>query len=97
MTPRDFSSMGEIVDDTAAEIAKAALGIPEADRIHMLNASESLIFLIVDKQGMATANCTVTKRDGARMLREIADKWQQDWNAEQHAAQKARRDGEGKS
>lgn len=87
----NYDDIGTKIDGVGADIAKAALGIPDDARVHTFDVSTAALFVVVERDGMAKVNATVPKREAAGMLRHIADLWDQEWKAEEHAAQKAKR------
>lgn len=90
----DAEMWREVADEVDAEgerIAKAAMGIPENARILPVNASAAQLFVHLGADGYVRATASISKRDAAGVLRQVADAWDAEWKAAEHAEQKRRR------
>lgn len=91
--PDHYEGVGQQVDDAASEIAKAALGIPADAQLKTLNVSDAALFVHYSRDGWMTANASIPKREAAKVLRQVADMWDQEWKTAEHAERQARREG----
>ncbi len=98
INPNDLGDVFDPITRADERAAKAALGIKSDASVRAMDVSKLALFVTAKDTGTGhveiVANATIHKREASRILRQVADMWDQEWKTAERAEQKKRRNGE---
>lgn len=93
----NFREVFDGITTADEKAAKAALGIRDETAVRAMDVSKLALLITAQPVGdslQIIAQANIDKRDAARVLRQIADSWDQEWKAAAHAEQKRLRESQ---